>query len=360
MNRVNHLKNIIFDFTDKHRILSAAIILAVLLVLFIFRPAPPKPIPTQKVTKGDLVQSISITGTIAAQRDVDLSFQTGGKLVWLGIKKGDYVEAYQTVALLDQRQVAKTLEKTLLDYSLARSTFDETAEDNQNRTPQEALNNEMKRILERNQWNLEKAVNSVELQDLVIQQSVLTTPIAGIVTRADVKTSGVNVTGTTTFTVTDPGSLIFNMEVDEADIARIKEEQKIKVFFNSFPDEEIVLSVAGIDFVTHTTSTGGNAYDVEAKMPENTNYQYRVGMGGNAEIIINEKKNVIVIPLSSVIDGKSVFIKTEFGSFEKRTVKLGLQNDTSAEIVSGLSEGDEVALEPSTVPQKQTLLIFRR
>src|SRR3989338_5613250 len=116
MNKINHFKNIVINFIDRHRIWSAAIILFVLLVLFIARPAPPKPVLTEKVKKADLVQSISITGAVTAEKSVDLSFQMAGKLAWLGVKKGDYAEAYQTIAVLDQRQVAKTLEKTLLDY----------------------------------------------------------------------------------------------------------------------------------------------------------------------------------------------------------------------------------------------------
>ena len=348
MNKINHFKNIVVNFIDQHRIWSAAIILFVLLVLFIAKPAPPKPVLIEKVKKADLVQSLSITGTVAAEKSVDLSFQIAGKLAWLGVKKGDYTEAYQTIAVLDQRSAQKTLEKTLLDYSLQRSTFDETLEDNQNRTPQEALNNEMKRILERNQWNLEKAVNSVELQDLVKQQSVLTSPIAGIVTRTDARVAGVNITGGTVFTVTDPGSLKFIMEVDEADIAKVKEGQKVLVNLDPYPDKNLELLLDSIDFVTHSTSTGGNAYNVEAKMPTNTAYQYRVGMNGNAQIIIARKDNVLIIPLSSIVNDDKVIVKTK-GDLRRKKIKIGLANDTSAQVLSGLEEGDEVALEPSSV-----------
>ncbi|MBI4092105.1 MAG: efflux RND transporter periplasmic adaptor subunit [Candidatus Levybacteria bacterium] len=348
MNKINHFKNTVINFIDRHRIWSSAIILFVLFMLFIASPAPPKPVLTEKVKKGDLVQSISITGTVTAEKSVDLSFQIAGKLAWLGVRKGDYVDTYQAIAVLDQRSAQKTLEKTLLDYSLARSTFDETLEDNQNRTPQEALNNEVKRILERNQWNLEKAVNSVELQDLVKQQSVLTSPIAGIVTRADVRVAGVNITGETVFTVTDPESLKFTMEVDEADISKVKENQKVVLTLDPFPDKNLELLLDSIDFVTHSTSTGGNAYNVEAKMPPNTDYQYRVGMNGNAQIIIARKDNVLIIPLSSIVNDDKVIVKTK-ADFRRKTIKIGLANDISAQVSSGLEEGDEVVIEPSSV-----------
>ena len=94
---------------------------------------------------------------------------------------------------MDERTVQKNLEIALIDYSKQRLTFDQTLEKNQNRTPAEALNIDMKRILENNQFDLDKAIKSVELSDLAKQDSVLTTPISGIVTRSDVETAGVNI-----------------------------------------------------------------------------------------------------------------------------------------------------------------------
>src|SRR3989344_1150168 len=107
-----------------------------------------------------------------------LSFQTGGLVAFVGFKKGDFVNQFQAIAALDQRSAKKTLETTLTDYLLQRSEFDQVKEENLNRTPEQAINNEMKRILERNQWNLDLTVNSVELQDLVIQLSTISTPIS--------------------------------------------------------------------------------------------------------------------------------------------------------------------------------------
>ena len=174
----------------------------------------------------------------------------------------------------------------------------------------------------------------MELQDLAKQQSVLSSPISEIVTKADAKNAGVTaIAGTTGFTVTDPSSLVFRMEVDEADIAKVQEGQQVKVNLDSFPDQTLNLTVQSIDFVTHTTSTGGNAYDVKAAITDPKNLNLRVGMNGNAEIILLKKQNVLVIPLVSIVEDNKVYVKTQKG-FLKKTVKLGLQNDTSTDVVS--------------------------
>ena len=278
---------------------------------------------------------------------------TGGTLAWLGVKKGDVVKQYQTFATLDARTTLKSLQGTLLDYSKQRNTFEQTQDSYANRTPEMALNDSMKRVLQNNQYDLNKAVVSVELQDLARQQSILTTPISGIVVRADAKTAGITITPSTTFTVVDPSSLTFKMEIDEADISKLREGQTVDVIFDAYPDKKLNLTIESIDFVTHTTSTGGSAYDVKAKiMTDNSNYQYRIGMNGNAEIILSKKQHILTVPLASLVDENKVYVKTSKG-FEKKTLKLGQENDTSVEVLSGLSAGDVVATDPTLIPNKK-------
>lgn len=350
VKKLTGIKNKFLGNILKHKKITALAVVILLIVLFFLRPKPSSPISTETAKKSNIVLAISITGTVSAEKSVDLSFLNSGKLVFLGVKKGDTVEQYQTIAALDQRSILKTLQDKLIDYSKQRNTFDQFRLDQQSTKPEDAVNDRLKRLLQNNQYDLNKSIISVELQDLVRQNSIIVSPIAGIVTRADVKSEGVNITSSTTFTITDPNELTFKMEVDEADISKVKEGQKVKVSLDSYPDKTLDLTVESIDFVTHITSTGGNAYDVKAKIDNNADYKYRVGMNGNAQIILAEKDNATNIPISSIVEGNKVFVKTSRG-FEKRQLKIGLQNDTSAEVVSGLSEGDVVALEPSEIKQ---------
>lgn len=337
-------------FLKHHKRRLLLLIITLIILGVILWPRSVKQLETQAVKRGDIVESISATGTVNAT-SVDLTFLIPGKLVYLGVKKGDQVKKGQVIATIDQQTLQKNLETKLRDYSLKRNEFDQTQSDNLNRTPLEALNDDMKRILQDNQYDLDKAVISVELQDLAKQQSVLTTPIAGVVTQTDVTTAGVNIGLTTTFTVSDLTSTTFDIDIDEADIGKVNIGFPVKITLDAFPDQALNVTVQSIDFVAHATSTGGNVYTVQTTLPQNTKFVYRVGMNGDAEIITNKKQNVINIPISSVLDDTYVFVKTNRG-FEKRTVKLGLINDTDAEIISGLNQGEEVALDP-TEAEKQ-------
>jgi RND family efflux transporter MFP subunit len=333
-------------FVKTHKRLSLVILGLIIIIGSFLWPKPPAPLETQAVKKGDITETLSTTGNIISQNSVDLTFSSPGKLVYLNAKKGDAVRQGQVIATLDQRTVQKNLESSLKDYSKERNTFDQTRSDKNAPTPNDAVNDSIKRILQNNQYDLDKAVISVELQTLAKEQSVLTTPISGIVTRADVSSPGVNVGATTTFTVADPTHLIFRIEVDEADIGKVRPGQQIRVILDSYPNQPMLLTIDSIDFATHKTDTGGNAFYVDADLQDNSDLTYRIGMTGDGEIVLSEATDVMTIPLSSIADEKYVYVKTKNG-FEKREVKLGISSDTDSEVQSGLQEGDQVAIDPA-------------
>src|SRR5260221_3521584 len=102
----------------------------------------------------------------------------------------------------------------------------------------------MKRLLQNNQYDLNKTINSVELVDLARQQSILSTPIAGIVTRVDAPVAGVTaIAGSTTFTVVDPTSIVFDMDIDEADIGKIQEGQHAKITLDAYPNMTLSIPI---------------------------------------------------------------------------------------------------------------------
>ncbi len=332
----------------KHKVRSLVFLLVIGLIIFFLLPKETKEIETVKVTRQRVIESVSATGSIESKTIVNLSFIAGGKIVYVGAREGDDVTAGQTIAALDQRSLYKTLEQKVREYWQQKNTFDEIQEDNQNRQPYQALNDEMRRVLENNQYNLEKTVNSVDLQNLSIEQAYLITPVSGVLVRADIEVPGLTATATTTYTVADPQNLIFNVEVDEADIGKISLGQRVQVTLDAYPDNTIPLEITKIDFASHASDTGGTVYSVEASMPKNSDFRYRIGMNGDAEIIIAEKGNVISIPIASMLDEKHVYVKKE-KTFEKRAIRTGLQSDTDIEVVSGLREGEEIALQPEEV-----------
>jgi RND family efflux transporter MFP subunit len=339
-NILSKLKNLVWN----HKIISIIIIAILLIVGFVLFPKPAKPPLTETVTKQDVIKTVSVTGNVDAQTAVNLTFQTPETLAYVGVKLGDTVKKYQLIVSLDQTILQATLRQAQQDFTAAKAASQQYYDNHTNAT--ESDSEKVQRTA------IDDAQNKAYDQMLKVQHDIanssLYAPIAGIVTRMDAQTAGVNISPATTFTITDPSSLDFKMEVDEADIGQVKSGQAVTVSLDSFPNNNLKLNVGSIDFVSHTTSTGGNAYFVKANLLQNSSY--RVGMNGNADIITDAKYNVLAIQSTDIFDNNYVYVKVSKG-FVKRKVELGTQNDTQAQVLTGLSEGDTVAIDPTSVPQ---------
>lgn len=333
------IKSLIFG----HKKISL-VVLVLLVVLGAFLwPKPQKPILTEKAVIKDIVKTVSVTGKIDSNNSVNLSFQAGGTLDFLGVKVGDSVKKGQLIASLNKDALWATFRQAQQDFTAAKAASEQYYSGNTNAT--ESYDQKVKRTALDATQN--KAYDNMVIAQKAVANVSLYSPIDGIITRADAQSTGVNVTALTVFTVTAPTPLVFKLEVDQADIGQVTLAKKTKIILDSFPDQTLELKVDKIDFVSHTTSSNGTAYYVESNLPDNPDY--KVGMSGNADVILASKNRVLAIPASSIMDDNSVY-KQDGKNYRKTKVRLGLQNDTLSEVLSGLSEGDVVAVDPSSVP----------
>ena len=331
------------------------VIVVVIILGFVFRNpikskvAPEPSFKTTKIKKTDLSQTISASGKIATDEEVTLKFQTSGYLSWVGVKKGDKVKKWQPIASLDKEELQKNLKKELIDYMNERWDFEQDQDDYHTgrRPPVEvAVNDEIKRILEKVQFDLDHSILDVEIKNLALKYANLWTPIEGIITEVDSPNAGVNITpATASFTVSNPDKMVFSAKVDEADIGQINPNMKAKILLDAYPDETFESTVSQIDFTSTTTSSGGTAYEIKFLLPENLNQRFRIGMNGDVDIIVSEKQEVLVVPFEAIQDSdgkKYVWILPEDNIPVKKEVKTGLGNDYDTEILQGLNEGDKV------------------
>lgn len=300
-------------------------------------------ITTSKVTRTNFVNVLSSSGKTKADKSVDLKFQTSGKLTWVGVKEGDTVNAFQAIASLDRREVQKSLEKALRDYSSERNDFDQSGLDSPAIKPSDAANDRLKRILEKNQWDLEKAVLDVQLKSLAVEFATLVTPIAGIVTHIDTPVAGVNITpATSVFSVVDPTSLVFEATVDETDINGLSVGQKATITLDAFPDATYSGTISYISYISQQSSGGATVFPVKIAFTDPQNL--RIGLNGDITIEKDRQDEVLTLPTEAIRedkDGMYVYKKTD-GKYQKITVTTGTKNEDDIVITSGLTEGDTV------------------
>ncbi len=286
-----------------------------------------------------LEETLSISGKIAADEDVTLRFQTSGHLTWVGVKTGDYVNKYQTIASLDQREVQDNLKKYLNTYMSERWNFEQAKEDYNG----SAITSSIRRILDKNQFDLNSSVLDVELKNLAVEYSNLWTPIEGLVVNVDAPQAGVNITPTqATFEIINPKTIYFSATADQSDVIKLTASQSAEIILDSFPEKTVASKIKSISFVPKSGETG-TVYEV--KMSLEPNDLYRLGMTGDVNFVLRSIPNTIALDTKLINTNpdktKYVWI-LEDGKKVKRIVTLGEVFDTQTQITSGLNDGDKV------------------
>jgi macrolide-specific efflux system membrane fusion protein len=140
--------------------------------------------------------------------------------------------------------------------------------------------------------------------------------------------------------------LIVRAQVDETDIGKVKVGQQAVVGLDAYPDVKIN---ATVDHIYYESKTVNNVtvYLVDL-LPETIPEFFRSGMNANVDLVQESKKQVLTLPLTAVQkdnEGSYVMVPSETAKDPVRhPVVVGLADDKKVEIVSGLTEEDEVVV----------------
>lgn len=295
----------------------------------------------------DLVKTLDVSGIVDAQRKAQLRFITGGKITYLGAKRGEFVKKWQTIATIDQREHQKRLDKTLNNYLTERWNWEKTLDDTEDRW----LPKDESRQIDQKQWRLENTVLDVEIQNIAISNTVMSAPFNGVLVHSPIDTANVQVLASDYFKLVDPTSLIFKAEVDEEDIAQLSLDQPSTITLDAFGDEALSSQVSYISYESAQTNSG-TVFLVEFPLNSGDLDKYRLGMNGDAQIELARKEDVLTVPIIATkerdgkffIDVKTTDSQTTSGQTKEQEIEVGLETDEYAEVTSGLSEQDEIVI----------------
>lgn len=352
--------------TKRNLIILAIIVIAIIVIASNLNKS--ETIETTTVKKGDIKQTVSSSGSLSGKDTLNLRFNSLGKLSSVNVRVGDKVYQGQVLATLDsqklsiEEQIAQNnlrdkttmLDKILDDIHLFQygnggfsnvGSINETFTQKQLRTSAEVLK--------------DNAFDQIKLSERAFEDSVLISPLSGVVTRSDFFPGQFVSSSDVIVQVIDNSQVFFEAEVDEADISKISLNQEAEVSLNAYPEQTFKAKVAQIFPTTKTTSSGATVVIVKIKL-ENIP-RFTQGLNGQAEIILKEVKNVLVIPQDSLKADDKVVIK-DGENLNEVTVKTGLKSDSEAEIVEGLREGQVIVKNPSVVQLAKGFFqkIFRR
>lgn len=300
------------------------------------------------VSRGNLLETLSTTGRVKADEYATLGFQTGGRVKWVGVKKGDIVKKGQGIASLDTLILNAAYQQALNNYrnyqAAAASALDSVKDHSGDETFAQKATRTAAEVARDNSYDAMLAAE----QNL--KYATIYSPFAGIVAEANPSFAGANVSvGGASYIVVNPKTTYFESEIAETDLPKVKVGQKVKVQLDAYPELDIDGQIENIGVVAFTSSTGGNAYSIRINLPENVDQKFKVGMEGDVKIILETITDVLKVPTTAIVNEEDVNYVWVFenGTVKKVRVEIGGNSEEETQIKSGISEGAKIIVEPS-------------
>jgi len=325
-------------------------------------------ITTVKVEKGKIVDKALAIGRIEPENQIAVKSKISGIVkkvfVEMGdlIKKGEpLVEISPNPTPLEFAEAKRRVEIDSVGYENLRREYERTQEllrkklisqqefDQTSRNFREA---ELRLKLSQERFSLiEKGKTNIGNRKI---ESVIKSPIGGTVLERKVNVGDPVVpltsyqAGTELFALANMNDLIFRGTVDEIDVGKLKEGIPADLKIGALPNDTIggILHKISPKAKLEENTT---LFDVEIKITQMGEKMLRAGYSANADIIINQKKDVLVIPERLIEfreDTTFVEIKDSEGEIAKKEIKTGLSDGINMEVTEGLKEGDEVVERP--------------
>ncbi len=188
--------------------------------------------------------------------------------------------------------------------------------------------------------NQEIAVTQKELQyNQELENSILQSPISGTVLSVNFQEGDSVENNETAFVISDIDVLQVIVPIDEYDIQNVFEGQTAVVTTQAYPDKKYTAEVIKVG-LEGVASSGVSTFDVTLSLK--TNDGLRPGMNVNAEIILDSKENVLLLPIEAVSKRGPQYVALKKENSEYVELSVGLISDSFVEIIEGLQEGDIV------------------
>ena len=204
---------------------------------------------------------------------------------------------------------------------------------------------------------LKKRLKEVEEE---IEKSTIKSPSPGIVIYGDpsepwyrtrIQLGNQVWGGFTLFTIPDLRVMQVQVQVHEADINKVKEEQPTTVTMDTYPGLVLhgkvtkIATIAGEPGQRHNEEV--KKFTVDITLDSTEEMTLKPGISAKAEVFVEEKEDVLSVPLQCVFieEGTHYCYQADDGGEPVRVaVKVGLSNDSHIEIAEGLDEGNQVLL----------------
>jgi HlyD family secretion protein len=343
--------------------------------VYLYQKSRAKPVvfQTEQAEVTDITKKTVATGSIVPRREVEVKPKVTGVLSEL------YVPDPGVIVKLGDPLGKISIIPDAMQMNQAESTV---------RTAQIAFDN-AKRELERNEALAKQGVVAdAELQkfrtEYALRQQELTTAGSSLqlvregATRAAGKSSTLIVTataagmvidvpvkvgfsviqansfnpGTTVAVIADMDDMIFLGRVDEAEVSKIKEGMKLAIKVGAIEKDKLE---GTLEYIAPKGKEidGAIQFEIKAAVKQKTGIKIRANYSANADIVLDEKKQVLAVR-EAVVQYKDskpfVEVETTPQTFVKHDVKLGLSDGIKVEILEGVTPADKLKIPDNAGP----------
>ena len=310
-------------------------------------------VQTVDVKRHDLKSTVSATGTLRPVNSVEVSSKITARIKTVLVKENDKVKAGQTVATLDGKDYEAKREQAQYKVVNAKAKYDRIAHlYNIGASTQEDYEDAV--------YQYDTALSNLEVTESDLAETVITSPMDGVVVGEPLTPGTMAVQGNSNPTVimriADLSTKQIKAKIDETDIGSVRIGQTATFTVDAYPNKTFNARVSLIS-QTDVTSSWETSSSSSSSSSVSVIYYYVTldvddpdnlllpGMTAQVEVITSDKPQTLAIPISALktnTGGSYVIVMQPDGSTKEQYIETGVYSDEYVEVLSGLNEGDVI------------------
>lgn len=283
-------------------------------------------------SRGPAVEAIYATGTVEPTVMLPIAPRVAGNLVEIAVDEGSQVRKGQTLARLDDTDLANTVEELSARARLARLNLERI----------QALAD--RRVLAK--VDLDQARADLDAAEAVLRRATvqrgfmtLAAPADGLIIRRDGEIGQFIPVGQTVFYLSCCAPLRVTADVDEEDIPRVRVGQKAVLHADALPQRVFDGEVSEI---TPKGDPVARSFRVRIRLADPAGLQ--VGMTVDANLVVVERKDALLVPTGAIQDGHLWLVSD--GRLHRQPVQTGVSGAVRTEILAGLAPDARIVAVP--------------
>jgi len=298
-------------------------------------PLPTMAVSIEPAALGDISTYYSATASLDPDKQADILARVTGTVKRLLAEEGDRVRAGQELLLIDDAEYRHRFKQAEVALEQARLSFARTER-------VQAAGLVSTEELDVARTGLESAEAAWELASLELSYTRVKAPFPGRVVRRLVDLGQTVSNGTALFTLVDMTRLLARVHVPAREFRSIQTEQPVTLRVDSTGEE----LNGRIDLISPVVDPASGTIKVTVEI---TRYPPSTRPGDFAEvsIVTDQHAGVVVVPRTAVLterDERIVYVAEEEVA-HRRLVEVGIEDDDSSEILSGLEVGESVVVQ---------------